>query len=130
MTVLPDTSVWVSYLRQGRRGQAADLDHLLDTGEVVVCGPVVAELLAGADEPTRGELWGLLVSLPWADLGPTEWRRVGETAAALRAAGLSLPLTDIEIAVAASAATAAVWSDDSDSDRIQTALPELLRYGT
>jgi predicted nucleic acid-binding protein len=76
--VLPDTSVWVEYLRadppapegtEGAAGEEQDagadastvdatdpspldeLDSLIEAEQVLTCGPVVAELMAGA----RGE---------------------------------------------------------------------------
>lgn len=127
MTVLADTSIWVDYLRRGTGGPAAELDELLASGEVVLCGPVVAELLAGVAEARRSELWQLLAGLPWADLGRPEWRRVGDVAAAVRRSGTSVALTDIEIAVAAVAVDAHLWSRDSDFDRIAAVLPDLRR---
>ena len=127
MSVVPDTSIWVGYLRAGGSG-GEGLDELLMSGRVVVCGPVVAELLAGTASGRRAELWGLLSGLPWAPLGPEEWRRVGEIAAALRERGASVPLTDIEIGVAAAGAGALLWSRDSDFARIGSVLPELERF--
>ena len=128
MTVLADTSVWVDYLRDGVTGPGGGLDGLLASGEVVVCGPVVAELLAGVAAGRRDELWQLLSGLPCADLGRVEWRRVGDLAASLRSSGTSVALTDIEIAVAAVTAGALLWSRDADFDRIGVALAELTRF--
>jgi predicted nucleic acid-binding protein len=125
VTVLADTSVWVQYLRRGRAGPAALLDDLLAKGEVVVCGPVVAELVAGAPADRRAELVGLLNALPWADLGRLQWAMVGEVAARLREQGFSTALTDIEIAVAAVHARAELWTRDSDFARIAKVLDSL-----
>ena len=94
----------------------------------MVCGPVVAELLAGTAAARRGDLWAPLSGLPWAPIGLEEWRRVGEVAAALRDQGASVPLTDIEIGVAAAGAGAQLWSRDSDFTRICSVLPELERF--
>jgi len=128
VTVLADTSVWVDYLRRGPSGAAADLDRLLHAGEIVLCGPVVAELLAGAGPAHRGDLWQLFSSLPWAEFGRAQWRRVGEAAAALRERGESVALTDVEIAVAATDAGAALWSRDADFVRIAGVLDDLDRF--
>lgn len=125
MTVLADTSVWVEYLRSGRESGAARLDDLLVAGEVVVCGPVVAELLAGAKAPDRARLWLLLTGLPWADLGPVQWQSVGEAAARLREHGETVALTDIEIAVAAADSSSRLWTRDADFKRIRAVLPAL-----
>lgn len=128
MTVLADTSVWVQYLRRGRAGKAARLDDLLVQGEVVVCGPVVAELVAGTPPPQRAELVGLLNALPWADLGRAQWARVGEVAGRLREQGITMALTDIEIAVAAVQAHAELWTHDSDFTRIAKVLDTLALF--
>ncbi len=123
--VLPDTSVWVDYLRLGERGPAAELDDLLAGGRVLVCGPVAAELVAGVAEGRRAELWALLAGLPWADAERADWRAVGELAGALRRAGTSVPLTDVHIAVAAMSAGARLWSRDTDFARIAELAPDL-----
>jgi predicted nucleic acid-binding protein len=125
VTVLPDTSVWVEYLRHGKGSKAARLDDLLVAGEVVVCGPVVAELLAGAKSPERARLRLLLTGLPWADLGSVQWQSVGEAAARLREHGETIALTDIEIAVAAVDSSSRLWTRDSDFQRVRTVLPAL-----
>jgi predicted nucleic acid-binding protein len=125
VTVLADTSVWVQYLRHGRAGKAARLDDLLAQGEVVVCGPVVAELVAGTPPDHRAGLIALLNALPWADLGRAEWARVGEAAARLREQGITTALTDIEIAVAAAGVHAELWTRDSDFTRIAMVLDSL-----
>jgi predicted nucleic acid-binding protein len=128
VTVLPDTSVWVDYLRSARAGRAAAMDRLLTAGEVVICGPVVAELLAGTAAGQRAALWQVLSGVRWFDFARSHWRRVGEIAAALGERGATVPLTDVEIAVAAVASDAALWSRDSDFERIAQVLPDLKRY--
>jgi len=101
------------------------LDDLLVAGEVVVCGPVVAELLAGAKASDRSRLWLLLTGLPWANLGQVQWQSVGETAARLRERGQSVALTDVQIAIAAVDSSSRLWTRDSDFERIRAVLPAL-----
>jgi predicted nucleic acid-binding protein len=125
VTVLVDTSIWVEYLRRGKGSKAARLDDLLVAGEVLVCGPVVAELLAGAKSADRVRLRLLLTGLPWADLGPVQWQSVGEAAARLRERGETVALTDVEIAVAAIDSSARLWTRDSGFKRVRAVLPAL-----
>lgn len=102
--------------------------ELLDGGEVATCGPVAAELVAGARGEVAERMWETLSSLPWAELDAGGWRQVGVTAGDLRRAGQVLPLTDVTIAVAASRAGHAVWSFDADFGRIRNALEDLELY--
>jgi predicted nucleic acid-binding protein len=126
--VLPDTSVWVDFARRGRGSPAAGLAPLLDAGEVATCGPVVAELLAGAEGEVAERLSETLSSLPWAQLDPAAWREVGALAGRLRRGGQALPLTDLAIAVATARAGHALWSLDRDFRRIAAALDALELY--
>lgn len=123
--VLPDTSVWVEFSRRGSAGRAAGLAALLDAGEVATCGPVAAELLAGAKGDLTERIWQTLASLPWSELDPVSWKEVGEVAARLRRGGRTLPLTDLVIAVAAVRGGHRLWTFDADFERIGGALSEL-----
>ena len=118
MTIVADTSVWIAFLRMGARGAAASLDSLLANQSVAVCGPVVAEILAGASPRDRSQLRLLFGGLPWAEIDRSAWGRVGDVAAELRERGETVPLTDIEIAVAAEAMDARLWSWDTDFARV------------
>jgi predicted nucleic acid-binding protein len=126
VTILADTSVWVSFLRDGRQGAGGPLAEALRSNDVAVCGQVAAELIAGCRAQQQPELWELLGGLPWGGLGRPQWRRVGETAASLRARGQTVPLTDIEIAVVAVAMRWELWSWDGDFARVAEVLPELV----
>jgi predicted nucleic acid-binding protein len=123
--VLPDTSVWVEFSRRGAAGRAAGLAALLDAGEVATCGPVVAELLAGAKGDVAERMWETLSSLPWAELDSSAWREVGAIASRLRSDGQTLPLTDLVIAVAAARSGHSLWSFDADFERIAAVLTPL-----
>lgn len=128
--ILADTSIWIDFARQGARGKAAAMRGLLDAGEVVTCGPVAAELLAGSDGEVAERMWLTLSSLPWAALHPDSWRRVGYLARSLRREGETLPLTDLVIAVAAAESGHALWSLDSDFQRIAPTLEGLELYAS
>lgn len=126
---LADTSVWVEYLRRGHRGWAAELDELLERGELLVCGPVVSELLAGVRGDHRGGFAVRLAALPWAELGHDAWMRIGTVSGDLRRRGIVVGLADAAIAVAAAGAGALLWSADADHERLAEVMGELtLRY--
>jgi predicted nucleic acid-binding protein len=120
--VLPDTSIWVAYLRTGADELTRDLNLALDRREVLICGPVLAELVAGARPSDRAALISSLAGLPWAELGHSAWQSVGLLAAELRDIGKTLPLTDLEIAVAAHTADASLWTADRHFERLASML--------
>lgn len=123
---LPDTSVWVHYLRGGPENPlGAEVATALESGELLTCGPVVAELLTGTSERDRESLATTLRALDWVDLGRSEWVAVGEIAAALRRGGETVPLTDVTIAVASIRAEAELVTADSDFERIARIEPTL-----
>jgi len=126
--VLPDTSVWIPYFRSASGAEGDRLEALIAEGEVATCGPVLAELLGGADDTQRGWIMDTAGSLPWADLDHAAWQDVGSVARRLRQAGQTLPLTDLTIAVAAARAGHTLWSLDSDFERIVPALDGLEFY--
>ena len=116
--LLPDTSVWVAYLRPGSDDITGALNAALERREVLACGPVVAELAAGARPQDRSALVASLSGLPWADLDRHAWLSAGLLAAELRDRGQVLPLTDLQIAVAAHANNAALWTADHHFERL------------
>lgn len=127
---MADTSVWVGYLRGGADTPSGRLlAPALHRGEALICGPVAAELLAGTSARDRELLAETLLGLEWIDLGRSEWLAVGQLAAELRAAGASVPLTDLEIAVAAISAGAELATSNSDFNRIAAADSRLVLVG-
>ena len=127
MSVLADTSVWVEFLRRGAQGSASDLAGLIRQGQVVVCGPVIAELLA-APSSRNLDLEIVLGDLPYAELDRLAWVEVGRAARALIAEGQAVALTDIEIAVASIRGDSQLWTRDADFGRIASVLPAMRLY--
>jgi predicted nucleic acid-binding protein len=126
--VLPDTSVWIPYFRS-RNGEEGDrLEELIEQGEVAICGPVLAELLAGARDSQSEAIIGTVGHLPFVELDRAAWEEVGGLARRLRQSGQTLPLTDLAIAVAAARGAHALWSLDSGFERIAPALDALQLY--
>jgi len=126
--VLPDTSVWIPYFRSASGVEGDHLEALIGEGEVAICGPVLAELLGGADNEQRSSILDTAGDLPWADLDHGSWQDVGAVAQRLRQAGQTLPLTDLTIAVAAARSGYVLWSLDSDFARIEPVLGGLELY--
>jgi predicted nucleic acid-binding protein len=131
--ILPDTSVWIDYLGAtasssragGNTSPAEELDALIEDGQIVICGPVIAELMAGARGHQRDELARQLGAHPWIEIKHADWLAVGHAAARLQERGQMTPLIDVQIAVCAVCAKAELWTLDRDFERIAESLQEL-----
>jgi predicted nucleic acid-binding protein len=126
--VLPDTSIWVEYFRDAQPADADHLAALIAEGEVAICGPVIAELLAGTRPSRRDALLETMLGLPWAGIDPDGWLQAGEASAELRRKGTPLALTDLAIAAAAAGGGHVLWSLDADFERIREVLEGLELY--
>jgi len=127
--IVADTSVWIEYLRSGERGWAWELDELLARGEIVMCGPVLAELVAGVPSGRRSDYAIRLRALPWSGLDRDGWLRAGLVRADLRRTGFTASLIDVAIAVSAVQAAASLWTGDSAHERMAAAMSDLtVRY--
>jgi predicted nucleic acid-binding protein len=126
--VLADTSVWIPYFRSRTGADGDHLEALIAAGEAAICGPVLAELLGGAADAHRVAIVETVGDLPWAELDRASWQEIGAVAHRLRQTGQSLPLTDLMIAAAAARSGCALWSFDSDFERIAATLEGLELY--
>ena len=127
MKVLPDTSIWVEFFR-GENPFADELERLLTEETVLLCGPIVAELVAGAPPERRPDLSLALGSLPLVALDYAAWRKAGEAAHDLDRLGRAVPLIDLIIGVASVTAEATLWTRDRDFERVRDVLPALELY--
>ena len=122
--ILADTSVWIEYLRGTQSNAADELDQRLAAHDVLMCGPVAAELLTGVDATQRMRLWEILSSMAWADIARSDWFRCGDLRAELRERGVQVSLPDVLIAAAA-VGRATLWTRDREFERIAEILDTL-----
>lgn len=100
--VIIDTTVWVHYLRGPDTPVGRLVAHLLKANEVLMVGPVLAELLQGAkDEDASAWLRARLERLPFMDLDKRTWTTAGELSLRLRKQGRMTPPMDLLIAALA-----------------------------
>ena len=123
--IVADTSVWIEYLRRGASGWAWELDELLARSELMMCGPVLAELVAGVPAEHRSDYGLRLRALPWSGLDRDGWLRAGLVRGDLRRAGFTASLIDIAIAVSAAQAGASLWTADAAHERVAAEMNDL-----
>jgi predicted nucleic acid-binding protein len=127
--IVADTSVWIEYLRRGEAGWAWELDELLVRGELMMCGPVLAELVTGVPDERRSDYALRLRALPWCGLDRDGWLRAGLLRGDLRRSGFTASLIDLAIAVSTAQAGASLWTADAAHERVVAVMNDLtIRY--
>jgi predicted nucleic acid-binding protein len=97
--VLVDTSVWIEFFRRSGTDTARTISGLLEARRVVICGPVIAELIQGIrTEKERSAVLGDLDALPYVEPDRDDWIAVGWIQNELLKKGITVPLTDALIA--------------------------------
>ena len=120
---LVDTSAWVDFLR-GEPPALERVGELLDGGSAVICGPVAAELLSGAQSSSEfAMLRDLAEGLEWVADPEAVWTRVADYRFALARGGFRAGLVDLVIAVAALEAGLPLLTRDHAFARIRTVVP-------
>jgi predicted nucleic acid-binding protein len=95
--ILVDTSAWVEFFR-GRGALAATVDALLETNDVALCGPVVAELRWGLHPRDRANVLLLLEACHLLEQPPNLWEDAGELGFAAGRRGVTVKSLDLLIA--------------------------------
>jgi len=94
-----------------------------------ICGVVLAELLYGAsNEREAVGMQEALSAFQLLETYPDIWRCLGMNLAALRRAGLVIPLPDVLLATMAIEHNVQLWSRDKHFVRMQQVLPSLQLY--
>ncbi len=101
--ILADTSVWIDYQRNPRSTAAPVMDSLLLNGEVVMAGPIMAEVLAGASDDAEYQFYydHFRDSMQFLEDDLGTWSKVAELAYQLKVRGRLLPIVDLLIAALA-----------------------------
>ncbi len=101
MKKIVDTSVWVEYFKN-QAVVAASMDKDLLAGSIYMVGPVISELLQGAQaEKDFRALISSIDGVPFIESNLSDWKLAGEISFKLRKRGITIPITDCVIAAIA-----------------------------
>ena len=119
--VLVDTSAWIHFLRpDGDAAVRTRVEGVLRAGTARLCPLVRLELWNGAGgERERKVLRELERSVPELGITPEVWGDACDLARRCRAAGVSVPATDLLIAACAFHHGVRLEHEDSDFDAIE-----------
>lgn len=100
--VLIDTCAWIDFFKSKTGALGNQVAELIETNQAAITGVVIAELLQGVKQEKEGlRLRVLFRSINYLPTEDSDWFNAGQLAQQLRAKGLTLPLTDVIIAVIA-----------------------------
>ncbi len=99
--VIVDTSALIDFLK-GKEPNASAVASLITSKRIRITGIIMAELLQGT-RTAEEELYVVefLEGIPTIDITPHLWMKAGRLSCSLRRKGITLPLSDISIAVTA-----------------------------
>jgi len=125
--VLLDTSVWIEFMR-GREPVCSQVRAMLDNDTVVCTGIILAELLQGVKSSNESKF---IKNFPDVFEFPPEttarWLSSGELAAAMRAKGVTVPLSDCFIAITAVDTKSELITADRHFEEISHFIPLIFR---
>lgn len=116
--ILVDTSVWIDFFRKGSPSLMRQLNELLDDDRVVLAAPVRLEILSGAPKHQKPMLRRLLSALPFFFPSEETWLRIETRIEHGHAKGQCFGAMDLLIAAIAQDHSFALWSLDSDFQRM------------
>ena len=117
--VMVDSTIWIHYLRTPDTPIGQELTKLLDNDQVVVIGPVLAEVPQGArNENGFLQLLDRLGALPHLELTKDTWVRAAQLSFQLKVQGRLTPLIDLLIAASALEGSHQVFTLDEDFTRV------------
>ena len=116
---LPDTCAWIDFFNGRQTPLAVALERLLREGEAYTCGAVKYDLVKGVrtDREERA-LLDALKAVTHLEMNEALWVKAGRLSGKLRKQGLTLPFSDILIAVLALEHGLSVLSTDRHFEQV------------
>ena len=100
--VIADTSAWIAYQTKPDSKFGRQFDSLLAGDEIVMVGPVLAELLQGAGSESEFSFFAeRLGALAFLDADQDTWIRAGELNYQLRVQGKIISMADLIVSALA-----------------------------
>lgn len=116
--VIADTSVLIDFFK-GKGEFVEEITRLLQENRLVITGIIIAELLQGMKGLREEDrIADLLTAISPVELTTDLWVKAGKMALSLRRKGVTLPLTDVAIAILAIEHDLSVFSLDKHFEKI------------
>ena len=117
--IIADSSIWIDFQRNPGSRVGRELDRLLANNEVVMVGPVLAEVLQGARSESEFVFFAShLTALSYLEMDQDTWVRAGELNRLLKQKGEALALGDLIISTLALHHDIPVYTLNGDFNRV------------
>ena len=117
--VIADTSIWINAQRRPESDDSAEFWRLYDRGEIVMVGPVIAELLHGSRTQREFDaLAGHVDALSYLEVDRETWKHVGRIRRDLSRSGSLIGFSDSVTAALAIQHDCTVYTLDGDFERV------------
>ena len=115
--VFVDTCIWASFFRKPGSPDKAAVDDLLDSDQVAIVGPVLAEVLVGFRRKDQAD-WvaSRLRMTHYVEAHWDDWHAAADLGRDLATKGHKVPLTDLLVAVVAQRCHSLVYTTDPHFD--------------
>lgn len=124
MKVLADTSCWIEFFRpRGDVQVRSQMLRWLAVDALVSCGPVRAEIARGVRQSEAPRVTAAFEALPHLQAEDADWHAVETRVRQLAAAGRTVPLLDLYVAVLAHRNEAVLAHKDAHFRAIAEVLP-------
>jgi predicted nucleic acid-binding protein len=116
--ILVDTSVWIEFFKQ-RSEIGSILETLILDNSVWVCGVVLFELMQGVkSDREKSLIKETLSTLEYVEMTTSLWLKAADLSASLKKKGITVPLSDIFLAVIAIEHNLQIFTLDKHFERI------------
>jgi len=120
--ILADTSIVIDFFRVAD----SKLQRIVIDEPAAVCGITRSEALHGARSPQeRAKVFAGLELFKQISIVDSDWDEIGDLLAALRSAGIAVPMADAVIASVAISRDLPLWTRDAQFALIQQVAPRL-----
>jgi hypothetical protein len=110
--VIADTCIWIEFFKTDSP-IANKLEELIKQQDVFMVGIILSELLQGMrNEKQKTIVLESISILPYLEINKAYWIKTGTLSAQLRQKGITIPLSDITIAVIAMENNCQVFTTD------------------
>jgi len=111
--IFPDTCAWIDFFNARSTPLSVALEAALRSGAICTCGIVKYELVQGVKSKKEEQLlFAALQAVEHLEMTEPLWIKAGQLAGRLRKQGVTVPLSDILIAMLALESKASVLTID------------------